>query len=125
MIIQVYSSKVMDHFRNPRNVGEIADPDAVGTVGNPADGDMINIYVKIKGNRIDRISFRTLGCPAAIATSSIFTELVEGRTIEEALGITKEDIARSLDGLPAIKMYCSNLALDAFRVAVEDYAGRR
>jgi nitrogen fixation NifU-like protein len=118
----IYTEKVMDHFRNPRNVGEIPDADGVGEVGNPVCGDMMTIYIKIgPGDVIEDIRFQTLGCGAAIATSSIMTEMVMGKTIEEALEITKDDIAGELGGLPAQKMHCSLLAADGLRAAVDDY----
>jgi nitrogen fixation NifU-like protein len=117
----MYSERVMDHFRNPRNLGEIPDADGVGTVGNPVCGDMMEIYIKIKDGRINDIKFKTFGCGAAIATSSMITELAKGKTLEDALKITRKDVADSLGGLPAIKMHCSNLAADALHKAIEDY----
>ncbi|MGC8816439.1 MAG: Fe-S cluster assembly scaffold protein NifU [Candidatus Hadarchaeum sp.] len=117
----MYSDKVMEHFRNPRNMGEIPDADGVGTVGNPVCGDMMTIYIKVKDNRIADIKFKTFGCGAAIATSSMTTELAKGKTIEEALRITREDVARDLGGLPPVKMHCSNLAADALHAAIKDY----
>ncbi|MCW4020379.1 MAG: Fe-S cluster assembly scaffold protein NifU [Candidatus Bathyarchaeota archaeon] len=120
----MYSEKVMEHFRNPRNMGEISDADGVGTVGNPVCGDLMNIYIKVKDNRIADIKFKTFGCGAAIATSSMITELAKGKTLEEARKITRRDVADSLDGLPPIKMHCSNLAADGLRAAIEDYLGK-
>ncbi|MEM3551646.1 MAG: Fe-S cluster assembly scaffold protein NifU [Candidatus Bathyarchaeia archaeon] len=117
----MYSEKVMEHFRNPRNMGEIQDADGVGTVGNPVCGDMMTIYIKVKDNRIDDIKFKTFGCGAAIATSSMITELAKGKTLEEALKITRKDVADALEGLPPIKMHCSNLAADALKAAIENY----
>jgi len=117
----VYSEKVLEHFRNPRNVGEIPDADGIGTVGNPVCGDMMTIYIKVKDNRIKDIKFKTFGCGAAVATSSMITELAKGKTLKEAEKITREDVADSLDGLPPVKMHCSNLAADALREAIEDY----
>lgn len=117
----MYSEKVMNHFRNPRNMGEIKDADGVGTVGNPACGDLMTITIKVKDNHIDDIKFKTFGCGAAIATSSMITELAKGKTLEEAKKISRSDIANSLDGLPKVKMHCSNLAADALRAAIEDY----
>jgi nitrogen fixation NifU-like protein len=117
----VYSEKVLEHFRNPRNVGEIPDADGIGTVGNPVCGDMMTIYIKVKDNRIKDIKFKTFGCGAAVATSSMITELAKGKTLKEAVKITREDVADSLGGLPPVKMHCSNLAADALREAVEDY----
>jgi len=117
----IYTEKVMDHFRNPRNMGEIKDADGVGTVGNPRCGDVMSIYIKVKDDRIMDIKFKTYGCAAAIASSSIATELVKGKTIDEALKLTRGDVADELGGLPAIKMHCSNLAADALHKAIEDY----
>ncbi len=121
----MYSEKVMDHFRNPRNMGEMKDADAVGEVGNPVCGDLMYIYIKIKDDRIDDISFQTFGCGAAIATSSMITELAKGKTLDEAMKITRDDIAGSLDGLPPIKMHCSNLASDGLRKAIENYRAKQ
>lgn len=117
----MYSEKVMDHFRNPRNMGEIEDPDGVGTVGNPVCGDMMTVYIKVKENRLDEIKFKTFGCGAAIATSSMVTELAKGKTLEEAIKITRKDVADALEGLPPIKMHCSNLAADALQAAIKNY----
>jgi nitrogen fixation NifU-like protein len=117
----MYSEKVMEHFRNPRNMGEIPDADGVGTVGNPVCGDMMTVYIKVKDNRIDDIRFKTFGCGAAIATSSMVTELAKGKTLEEAKKIGRSDVAESLGGLPKVKMHCSNLAADALHAAIENY----
>jgi len=117
----MYSEKVMEHFRNPRNMGEIPDAHGVGTVGNPVCGDMMTVYIKVKDNRIDDIRFKTFGCGAAIATSSMVTELAKGKTLEEAKKIGRSDVADSLGGLPKVKMHCSNLAADALHAAIEDY----
>ena len=117
----MYTEKVMEHFRNPRNMGEIPDADGVGTVGNPVCGDMMEIYIKVKENRIDDIKFKTFGCGAAVATSSMITELAKGKTLEEAMKITRANVADELGGLPPIKMHCSNLAADALHAAIEDY----
>jgi nitrogen fixation NifU-like protein len=117
----MYSEKVMEHFKNPRNMGEIKDADGIGTVGNPVCGDMMTIYIKVKDNRLEDIKFKTFGCGAAIATSSMLTELAKGKTLEEALKITRANVADALDGLPPIKMHCSNLAADALHAAIEDY----
>lgn len=117
----MYSEKVMEHFSNPRNVGEIEDADGVGTVGNPVCGDLMTIYIKIKDNIIEDIKFKTFGCGAAIATSSMVTEMAMGKTIEEALAITRDDVADELEGLPPVKMHCSNLAADALHAAIDDY----
>jgi nitrogen fixation NifU-like protein len=121
----MYSEKVMDHFRNPRNMGEIPDADGVGTVGNPVCGDVMTIYIKVKDNRISDIKFKTFGCGAAIATSSMITELAKGKTFEEAMKITRADVADSLGGLPPIKMHCSNLAADGLHEAIKDYHKKR
>jgi FeS cluster assembly scaffold protein NifU, Clostridium type len=117
----MYSEKVMDHFSNPRNVGEIEDADGVGTEGNPTCGDLMTIYIKVEDEIITDIKFKTFGCAAAIATSSMITEMAMGKTIEEALKISRNDVADELEGLPPVKMHCSNLAADALRAAIEDY----
>jgi nitrogen fixation NifU-like protein len=117
----VYSEKVMDHFRNPRNMGDLPDADGVGTVGNPVCGDMMTIYIKVKDEVITDITFKTFGCGAAIATSSMITELAKGKTLDEALKITRGDVAESLDGLPPVKMHCSNLAADGLKEAIANY----
>jgi len=121
----MYTEKVMDHFKNPRNMGEIPDSDGVGTVGNPVCGDMMTIYIKVKGNRIEDIKFKTFGCGAAVATSSMVTEIAKGKTLEEAMKITRASVADSLGGLPPVKMHCSNLAADALHAAIEDYSKRQ
>ncbi len=117
----MYSPKVMQNFANPQNVGEIPDADGVGTVGNPVCGDLMTIYIKVKDDKIDDIKFKTFGCGAAIATSSMITQMARGKTIEEALKITRNDVANELEGLPPQKMHCSNLAADALKAAIEDY----
>ena len=117
----MYSDKVMEHFRNPRNMGEIPDADGVGTVGNPVCGDLMTMYIKVKDNNIADIKFKTFGCGAAIATSSITTELAKGKTLKEAMKIARKDVADALEGLPPVKMHCSNLAADALHAAIEDY----
>ncbi len=117
----MYTEKVMEHFKNPRNMGEIPDADGVGTVGNPVCGDLMTIYIKIKENKISDIKFKTFGCGAAIATSSMVTELAKGKTLDEAMKLTRADVAESLDGLPPIKMHCSNLAADGLHEAIKDY----
>ena len=117
----MYSDKVMEHFRNPRNMGEIPDADGVGTVGNPVCGDLMTMYIKVKDNNIADIKFKTFGCGAAIATSSMTTELAKGKTLKEAMKITRKDVADALEGLPPVKMHCSNLAADALHAAIEDY----
>lgn len=121
----MYSKKVIDHFQNPRNQGKIENPDGVGQVGNPVCGDIMKVYIKVKDNKISDIKFETLGCGAAIATSSMITELARGKTLEEAVKISRQDIADELGGLPAVKMHCSNLAADALKKAVEDYKKKR
>jgi len=121
----MYSEKVIELFRNPRNMGEIENPDGVGTVGNPICGDLMTIYIKVDGDRLKDVKFKTFGCAAAIATSSMITELAKGKTIEEALKITRDDVADELDGLPPIKMHCSNLAADGLHAAIEDYKRKK
>jgi nitrogen fixation NifU-like protein len=116
-----YSEKVMDHFMHPRNVGEIDNPDGVGKVGNPICGDIMEMQLKIKNGVIIDAKFRTFGCGAAIATSSMATEMIKGKTIDEALRLTNKAVAEALDGLPAIKMHCSVLAEDAVKAAIDDY----
>jgi nitrogen fixation NifU-like protein len=111
----------MEHFKKPRNMGEIPNPDGVGTVGNPVCGDLMTIYIKVKNNRIQDVKFKTFGCGAAIATSSMTTELAIGKTLDEAMAITRETVAKSLGGLPKVKMHCSNLAADALHAAIKDY----
>ena len=121
----MYSKKVMDHFTNPRNVGVIESPDGFGKVGNPVCGDLMEMYIKVENDIITDIKFKTFGCGSAIATSSMVTELAIGKTIDEALEITRNDVADELDGLPPQKMHCSNLAADALHAAIEDYKKRR
>ncbi|MGQ4873474.1 MAG: Fe-S cluster assembly scaffold protein NifU [Promethearchaeia archaeon] len=125
----MYSEKVMEHFRNPRNMGEMKDADAVGEVGNPVCGDLMYIYIKV-GEKdgveyIEDISFQTFGCGAAVATSSMITELAKGKTLEEAMKITRQDVADALDGLPPIKMHCSNLAADGLHKAIQNYLEKK
>ena len=117
----LYSEKVMDHFRNPRNVGEIEDADGVGEVGNARCGDIMKIYLKIKDGIIEDVKFNTFGCGSAIASSSMATELIKGKPISEALELTNKAVAEALDGLPAHKMHCSVLAEEAIRAAIKDY----
>ena len=117
----MYSEKVMDHFSNPRNVGEIPDASGVGTEGNPVCGDLMTIYITVEDDVITDIKFKTFGCGAAIATSSMITEMAIGKTLDEALKITRDDVAEELEGLPPVKMHCSNLAADALQAAIEDY----
>ena len=121
----MYSDKVLDHFKSPRNVGEIPDADGIGKVGNPVCGDVMFIYIKVKDDIITDIKFKTLGCGAAIATSSMITEMARGKTLEEARKISRGDIAEALDGLPPQKMHCSNLASDGLKAAIEDYEKRK
>ncbi len=117
----IYSEKVLEHFRNPRNVGELESPDGVGVEGNPVCGDLMEIQIKVEDNVITDIKFKTFGCGSAIATSSMVTEMAKGKTLEEALEITRENVASELDGLPPQKMHCSNLAADALHKAIRDY----
>ena len=121
----MYSQKVMDHFMAPRNVGELENPDGVGEVGNPVCGDVMRITIKVVDDRIADIRFKTLGCGAAIATSSITTEMARGMTLDEALKIDRKVVAEALDGLPPNKMHCSNLAADGLHRAIEDYRARQ
>ncbi len=116
-----YSKKVMDHFMNPRNVGEIESPDGYGKVGNPVCGDLMEIFIKVKEDRVEDIKFRTFGCASAIAVSSMVTEMAKGMSLEEAMKITRDDVADELGGLPPQKLHCSNLGADALHAAIEDY----
>ncbi|MDO8687459.1 MAG: Fe-S cluster assembly scaffold protein NifU [Dehalococcoidales bacterium] len=120
----LYSEKVMEHFRNPRNVGDMINPDGVGHVGNPTCGDIMELYIKVKDNTIVDAKFKTFGCGAAIATSSMVTEMVKGKSIEEALKISNRAVAEALDGLPSIKMHCSVLAEEALKSAIDDYLAK-
>lgn len=117
----LYSEKVMDHFHHPRNVGKIENPDGVGTVGNPICGDVMKLYIKVKDGRIADVRFQTFGCGAAIATSSMVTELAKGKTLDEAIAISNKEVAVALDGLPPAKMHCSMLGEEALKAAIEDY----
>ncbi|TNF50496.1 Fe-S cluster assembly scaffold protein NifU [bacterium] len=117
----MYSEKVMEHFKNPRNVGEIENPDGVGEVGNAACGDIMKIFLKVEDDVIEDVKFLTFGCGSAIATSSMVTEMVKGKTLAEAEGVTNKAVAEALDGLPPMKMHCSNLAADALHAAIKDY----
>jgi nitrogen fixation NifU-like protein len=119
--MSMYSEKVMDHFKNPRNVGEIDDADGVGEVGNASCGDIMKIYLKVKDDVIEDVKFQTFGCGSAIATSSMVTEMVMGKTLEEAENVTNKAVAEALDGLPPTKMHCSNLAADALHDAIKNY----
>jgi nitrogen fixation NifU-like protein len=120
----MYSDKVKDHFMNPRNMGEMENPDGIGEVGNPVCGDMMRIFIRVEDMRITEVMFQTFGCAAAIATSSMITELAKNRTLDDAMEITRDDVANELDGLPKIKMHCSNLAADGLHAAIEDYYKR-
>jgi len=117
----IYSDKVMDHFANPRNVGTLADADGVGQVGNPVCGDMMTFYIKVKDGRLSDIKFQTFGCGAAIAVSSMVSEMAKGKTLDEAMAITNEKVAEELGGLPKNKMHCSNLGADALHEAIANY----
>jgi nitrogen fixation NifU-like protein len=120
-----YSEKVMDHFAHPRNVGEMENPDGVGKVGNPVCGDIMNLYLRVKDGVITDATFKTFGCGAAIATSSMVTELVKGKTVKNALAISNRAVAEALGGLPPIKMHCSVLAEEALKAAIDDYMARQ
>ena len=120
-----YSKKVMEHFMNPRNVGTIEDPDGFGKVGNPVCGDLMEMFIKVKDDIITDVRFKTFGCGSAIATSSMVTELAKGMRVDEAIKITRDDVATELDGLPPQKMHCSNLAADALHEAIKDYERRK
>ncbi|MCK4445108.1 MAG: iron-sulfur cluster assembly scaffold protein [Thermoplasmata archaeon] len=117
----MYSKKVIEHFQNPKNMGEVEDADAVGEVGNPVCGDVMKIYIKVEDGKISDIGWKTMGCAAAIATSSMISELAKGITLEEAMKITKKDVSDALEGLPLIKQHCSNLAADGLHKAIENY----
>ena len=116
-----YSKKVMEHFMDPKNVGVIESPDGYGKVGNPVCGDLMEIFIRVMDDRIDDIKFRTFGCGSAIAVSSMVTEMAKGKTLEEAMLITRKDVADELDGLPPQKMHCSNLGADALHAAIKNY----
>ena len=121
----LYSEKVMEHFKHPRNVGEINNPDGIGHVGNPICGDIMELYIKVENDKIIDAKFKTFGCGAAIATSSMITEIVKGKTIDEALKISNETVIEALDGLPKVKRHCSVLAENALRLAIEDYLKKK
>ncbi len=121
----MYSEKVMDHFTNPRNVGEMPDADGIGEEGNPVCGDAMKIFIKVKDDVITDLKFQTFGCASAIAVSSMVTELAKGMTLDEAMKITKASLAEALDGLPPQKMHCSNLGADALHKAIEDYKSKQ
>lgn len=116
-----YTKKVMDHFMNPRNVGSVENPDGVGRVGNPVCGDLMEVSIRVDQDIIKDVKFKTFGCGSAIATASMVTELAQGKTLDEAEKISRQDVADELDGLPPRKMHCSNLAADALHKAIEDY----
>jgi len=120
-----YSDKVMDHFMNPRNVGAFEDPDGVGRIGNPTCGDIMEFQIKVKDDLIDDVKFKTFGCGAAIAVSSMVSELAKGKTLEEAMEITNKAVAQELDGLPKNKLHCSNLGADALHKAIRDFRRKR
>ncbi len=121
----VYSAKVMEHFMNPRNVGEIENPDGIGEEGNPVCGDMMTFYIKVKDNRLEDVKFKTFGCGAAIAVSSMVSEMAKGKTLEEAMEITPQSVATELEGLPKNKFHCSNLGAQALHKAIEDYLSKQ
>jgi len=121
----MYSKTLMSHFRKPHNMGQIKNADGIGEVGNPVCGDIMRIYIKVKDDKISQIKFETLGCPAAIGTSSMITDLAKGKALTQALKITNEDVAKSLGGLPSVKMHCSNLAADALKEAIKNYNNKQ
>ena len=121
----VYSEKVMEHFRNPRNVGEIENPDGVGEEGNPVCGDMMTVYIRVKENRLEDVKFKTFGCGAAIAVSSMVSEMAKGKTLEEVMKITPRSVADELGGLPKNKFHCSNLGAQALQKAIQDYQSKQ
>ncbi len=121
----VYSEKVMEHFMNPRNVGEIENPDGIGEEGNPICGDMMTFYIKVSDNRLEDVKFKTFGCGAAIAVSSMVSEMAKGRTLEEAMQITPRAVADKLEGLPKQKFHCSNLGAQALNKAIKDYLSKK
>jgi nitrogen fixation NifU-like protein len=121
----MYSEVVMEHFKNPRNVGEIPDADGIGEVGNPACGDIMAFYIKVKDNRLEDVKFKTFGCGAAIAVSSMVSEMAKGKTLDEAMTITNKSVIEALNGLPKKKHHCSNLGADALHRAIEDYRAKR
>lgn len=126
MVQQIgYSKKVMEHFMNPKNVGTMDDPDGHGKVGNPVCGDLMEIFIKVKDDKIEDIRFQTFGCGSAIATSSMVSEMAKGMRLDEAMKITRNDVADELDGLPPVKMHCSNLAADALHEAIKDYKRKK
>ena len=124
-ITSMYNEKVMEHFRNPRNIGDMENPDGVGHVGNPVCGDIMELYIKVEDDIITDAKFKTFGCGAAISTSSMVTELVKGKTIDEALKISNQAVAEALGGLPPVKMHCSVLAEEALQSAINDYVSKK
>jgi len=123
--VPVYNEKIMEHFMNPRNVGEIENPDGIGEVGNPVCGDMMSFYIKVKDNRLEDVKFKTFGCGAAIAVSSMASEMAKGKTLEEALKITPQLVSDELGGLPKNKFHCSNLGAQALNKAIQDYISKQ
>ena len=121
----MYSDLVMEHFANPRNVGEVDDPDGVGEIGNPVCGDVMRLTIKVADGRIDDVKFKTFGCGAAVATSSMVTEMAKGKKLDDAMEISNKAVAEALGGLPPAKMHCSNLAADGLQAAIEDYRNRQ
>ena len=121
----VYGEKVMEHFMNPRNVGEIENPDGIGEEGNPVCGDMMTFHIKVKDNHLDDVKFKCFGCGAAIAVSSMVSEMAKGKTLEEAIKITPQSVAKELEGLPKNKLHCSNLGAQALHKAIEDYLNKK
>ncbi len=121
----IYSEKVMEHFMHPRNVGEIENPDGVGEEGNPVCGDMMTFYIKVKDNRLEDVKFKTFGCGAAIAVSSMVSEMAKGKTLDEAMKITPQSVATELEGLPKNKFHCSNLGAQALQKAIKDYLSKQ
>ena len=121
----MYTDKVMDHFMNPKNMGDMKDADGIGKVGNPVCGDLMWVFIKVKDDVLVDVKFKTFGCGAAIATSSMVTDMAKGKTLEDALKISRADVAKELGGLPAIKMHCSNLAADALHAAIKDYLDKQ
>jgi nitrogen fixation NifU-like protein len=121
----IYSEKVMEHFMNPRNVGEIENPDGVGEEGNPVCGDMMTFYIKVRDNRLEDVKFKTFGCGAAIAVSSMVSEMAKGKTLDEAMKITPQSVAAELEGLPKNKFHCSNLGAQALHKAIQDYLNKQ
>lgn len=120
----MYTAQVMEHFTSPRNTGKISDADGVGTIGDPACGDFVRIYIRVRSNRLREVAFEICGCPASIATTSVVTEMASGKTLDEAITITEDDVVNALNGLPEEKVHCSNLGTAALRQAIVDYLQR-